>query len=60
VAQFGALLEDHLQSSSLGVDEEIHVLAAGLADVKEVPLLLHALLAEFHQLVLLLLLFDHR
>jgi hypothetical protein len=44
----------------LGVDEEIDVLAAGLADVEEVPLLLHALLAELHQLVLLLLLSDHR
>lgn len=48
MAQFGALLEYHLQSSSLGVHDNVDIFAAGLADVEEISLLLYALLAEFY------------
>ena len=56
VAEFGALLEDDLQPGGLGIDDHIDVFAPRLADVEEVALLVHSVLLELDELVLLLLL----
>lgn len=56
MAEFGALLEDDLEPCGLSIDDDIDVFASRLADVEEVALLVHSVLLEFDELVLLLLL----
>lgn len=56
MAEFGALLEDDLESCGLGIDDDIDVFASRLTDVEEVTLLVHSILLELDELVLLLLL----
>lgn len=56
MTEFGALLEDDLQPGCLGIDNNIDILAAGLADVEEVAFLVNSVLLELNELVLLLLL----